>query len=137
MPQPETDHAKEISNEADKARAREIIGNVNNYAEDDGELSISAFGPLAKRIAEALTTARQEERKATLRNVAQRLRDRAEEWRLAAERWQRNAEAAGMDIIRDQDYADRDACLSKMSAATTLATEFDEASTSEGRSSDE
>jgi hypothetical protein len=35
--------------------AREIIGNVNNYAEDNGELSISAFGPLTERIAKAIT----------------------------------------------------------------------------------
>lgn len=38
--------------------ARDIIGNVNNYAEDNGELSISAFGPLAERIAAALTVPR-------------------------------------------------------------------------------
>lgn len=60
------------------------------------------------------------------RAAAQRLRDKAEEWRQRADRWQRNAQAAGMDIIREQDYADRDVCLSKMSAAITLAIEFDE-----------
>lgn len=38
---------------AARERAREIIGNVNSYAEDDGELSISAFGPLSNRIAAA------------------------------------------------------------------------------------
>jgi hypothetical protein len=42
-----------------RKRAREIIGNVNNYAEEStGELSISAFGPLAERIAAALATPR-------------------------------------------------------------------------------
>lgn len=44
----------------DRALAREIIGNVNNYAEDSGELSISAFGPLSERIAKALADLRQE-----------------------------------------------------------------------------
>lgn len=44
-----------------RRRAREIIGNVNNYAEEHtGELSIAAFGPLAERIAAALSTPRPE-----------------------------------------------------------------------------
>jgi hypothetical protein len=60
------------------------------------------------------------------RDAAQRLRNKAEEWRQQADRWQRNAQSAGMDIIREQDYADRDVCLSKMSAAMTLAIEFDD-----------
>jgi translation initiation factor 2B subunit (eIF-2B alpha/beta/delta family) len=69
------------------------------------------------------------------RDAAQRLRDKADEWRQQADRWQRNAQSAGMDIIRDQDYADRDVCLSKMSAAVTLAIEFDEiASATRGKS---
>lgn len=39
-----------------REQAREIIGNVNNYSEEHtGELSISAFGPLAQRIAAALS----------------------------------------------------------------------------------
>lgn len=75
----------------------------------------------------ALTIIRREEREAAWQDAAQKLRDRAEVWRLEAERWQRNAEGAGMDIIREQDYADRDVCLSKMSAAMTLAIEFDKA----------
>lgn len=60
------------------------------------------------------------------RDAAQRLRDKADEWRQQADRWQRNAQSAGMDIIREQDYVDRDVCLSKMSAAMTLAIEFDD-----------
>lgn len=46
-----------VSNERARTMAREIIGNVNNYAEEHtGELSISAFGPLAERIAAALVS---------------------------------------------------------------------------------
>lgn len=43
--------------DAHKEQAREIIGNVNNYSDEHtGELSISAFGPLAARIASALAS---------------------------------------------------------------------------------
>lgn len=63
-----------IASDRDTAKAREIIGNVNNYAEEDGELSVSAFGPLSTRIAEALAAARNEERQATWRNAAEYVR---------------------------------------------------------------
>lgn len=75
----------------------------------------------------ALATVRQETRAAAFGEAAQKLRDKGDDWRLQAERWQQNAQNAGMDIIREQDYADRDVCLSKMSAAMTLAIELDEA----------
>lgn len=70
---------------------------------------------------------RKEAREEAFRDAAQRLRDKAEDWRQQSARWQQKAESAGMDIIREQDYPDRDACLSKMAAAITLAIEFDEA----------
>jgi hypothetical protein len=88
------------------------------------------FGTLARptliELADAIDKALQAEQARTWDGAAQRLRAKAEEWRLQAERWQCNAQSAGMDIIREQDYADRDVCLSKMSAAMALAIEFDE-----------
>jgi len=60
------DHAdlpRAAADDGARKRAREIIGDVNNYAEEStGELSISAFGPLAERLAAALSTARVETR---------------------------------------------------------------------------
>jgi hypothetical protein len=83
----------------------------------------------------AVKKALQAERARVWSEAVQRLRDKAEEWRQQADRWQHNAQSAGMDIIREQDYLDRDVCLSKMSAAMTLAIEFDEAiaATKEGK----
>lgn len=66
--------------EASKAKAREIVGNVNNYAEENGELSISAFGPLATRIADAIATARQEERKKAFEDAIKIIDSAGEEW---------------------------------------------------------
>lgn len=53
----ETIHAESATMTNDhREQVREIIGNVNNYSEEHtGELSISAFGPLAQRIAAALS----------------------------------------------------------------------------------
>lgn len=86
------------------------------------------------RALEAITTIRQEERRAAWLDAAQKLRSKAEDWRLEGERWQQNAQSASMDIIREQDYADRDACFFKMAAAITLATGFDlEAAANETR----
>lgn len=90
-------------------------------------MEVRVNGKVCNECASYITTARKEAREEAFKDAAQRLRDKAEDWRQQSERWQRNAENAGMDIIREQDYADRDACLSKMAAAMTLAIEFNEA----------
>lgn len=110
--------------ERDEAFARVTIAQHSST----GFLGFLGKEPLEELVslfANALTTARKEEREEVWRNAAQKVHDKAGEWRKQAERWQKNAESAGMDIIREQDYIDRDACLCKMSAAMTLAIEFD------------
>lgn len=58
-----------VAGNEDNVLAREIIGNVYNYAEEDGQLSISTFGPLSDRIATALTTIRKEARAAAFKDA--------------------------------------------------------------------
>lgn len=106
-------------NERDKAIALDVVSGCSNW------FDIEHY--IVPRTTAALTTVRKETREAAWRDAAQKLRKKAEDYRAQGERWQQNAESAGMEIIRQQDYADRDACFYKMAALTTLAIEFDEA----------
>ena len=104
---------------------REIAAQIVDEHLDE-MMSPREYASTAKALIDGFEKALHDRDEYVWRDAAQRLRDKAEDWRQQAERWQHNAQSAGMDIIREQDYADRDVCLSKMSAATTLAIEFDE-----------
>lgn len=62
---------------------------------------------------------------ASQRDVVERARAKAKEWRSQAERWQNRAAEETDEMFRTQSYADRDCCLSKMSAMITFALELE------------